>query len=388
MKAIKNVANWFLALFCLEAILPIYINSQINSAIFWLIILSSLYCALLVNAKYYESLYFGKFNWLILMFVIYGIVYYLFGPSYLSPATGLPLNKLSYTTAILKSLLPVYTFYYLTRRGLLTSKMISKWIPIFLVVGIIFYNDEMQRARVRLFMAEDVTNNAGYYMLSMLPLMLFWRKSNVLQYSGMLLVAILVIFSMKRGAIFVMVFMLLFYFYKTMKSRNKKISPSIVLSSSTFMFGMYYFITEYMMDNEYFVYRINDTLQGNSSSRFDLYSAFWTHIVNCDILNLLFGSGANYTLNVSYNYAHNDWLEIGVNQGLVGVIVFAAYWFGLLKKYKHNCLISPYDIMLGMVIINVLSRTVFSMSYSDTTFFSNIGLGYCLAHNDMNSHNS
>ena len=339
----------------------------------------------MVNARYYDRVYFGKLNWLVGMFVIYGIIYYLYGPSYLSPATGLPLNKLSYTTTILKSMLPMYTFYYLTRRGVLTSEVLARWIPIFFVVGVIVYNDEMQRAIVVHFTAENVTNNAGYYMLSMLPLMLFWRKSAILLYVGMLIVSIFVIFSMKRGALLVLVLMLLYYFYKTMKSGNKKFSPSVVLPSSLLIFGIYYFVTEYMLDNAYFVNRIDQTLQGNSSSRNDLYNDFLIHIVNCDLFNMLFGSGANYTLQVSYNYAHNDWLEIAVNQGLLGVMIFAAYWLGLSKKFRYNRLDTPYDVLLGIVIINVFARTVFSMSYSDTTFFSNICLGYCLARNDMNT---
>ena len=386
MKAIKNSANWFLVLFCLEAILPIYTDSPINSIIFWLIIFSSLYFAFVVNARYCDSVYFKKLNWLVGMFAIYGIIYYVYGPTYISPATGLPLNKLSYTTAIFKSMMAVYTFYYLSHKRLLTQEVLAMWIPVFIIVGIIIYYDEMQKALLRHVMSENVTNNAGYYIMSLLPLFLFWRKP-LWKYFGMFLVAILVIFAMKRGAVVIMVFMLMYYFYKVMSAKNKKVSLSIVFPSLIFLLGLYYFISKYMMDNAYFMSRIEETLEGDSSSRDDLYNDFWMHILNTNFFNQLFGGGANYTLHVSYNYAHNDWLEIGVNQGILGVLFFAAYWVGLFKRYKKNSLEFPFNVMFGMVLISLFVKTLFSMSYSDTTFFSNICLGYCLARNDIKNNN-
>ncbi|MBQ0030424.1 MAG: O-antigen ligase family protein [Bacteroidales bacterium] len=385
MKTIANISNWYIALLCLEAVLHYFINTPINSLVFWTVIFSSIYFAIKVNLELFDTVFFKYLNYLILLFVIYGIVYYLFGPVYIEPASGFPLNKLSYTTMILKSLLPVYTFYYLSYKQILTSDMVAKWIPIFIVVGIIVFSEEMQSATLRHRMSNDVTNNAGYYIMTLFPLFLFWQKSPIMKYTGMMVIILLVISSMKRGAILTMTLMLIYYFYETMKSKDNNNNLSIIIPPLILILGIYFYLTEYMMDNSYFMSRINDTMEGNSSSRDDLYSKFWLHILNTDFLSQLFGGGANYTLHVSYNYAHNDWLEIGVNQGLIGVLCFAAYWKGLYKKFADNVLDTTFNAMFGMVIICIFAKTFFSMSYSNTTFFSNLCLGYCLAKNDLNT---
>lgn len=284
---------------------------------------------------------------------------------------------------IFKSLLPVYSFYFFSKKGFLTPQLIVRWIPVFFIIGAVVFNSEMQRALTRHFMSDDVTNNAGYYMVSMLPLFLFYKKNIVFQYVGMLLVAILVIFSMKRGAILLLSLMLSYFIYKTIKDSKSKMRLWFILFAMVIICAIYFFVVNYMMNNLYFMSRIEDTLAGDSSSRDDLYSVFIKHILNADLLPLLFGSGANYTLHLSYNYAHNDWLEIGVNQGLIGVLIFIRYWYAMFKKYNRTSVESAYHVMFGMVFICLFVKTLFSMSYSDTTFYTNICLGYCLAKDNI-----
>ncbi len=119
-----------------------------------------------------------------------------------------------------------------------------------------------------------------------------------------------------------------------------------------------------MSSSDYMMERIEDTLAGNSSSRDGLYSFFWKYFTedSC-FIHYLLGRGANGTLDIYYNYAHNDWLEIAVNQGLLGIFVYAFYWFGFLKTWKRakismRRLSSPYnlDILCQDYIFNVLWR--------------------------------
>ena len=383
MNVIKNSALWYIIFWCLETLLPIFIDNPINSVIFWSLMLSSLYLAYRVNMLYTDKVFFNKLNLLVLLFVVYGVLYYLFGPVYIEPASGYPLNKLSYTTAVLKSLLPIYAFYYFTRKHKLKAKIVAWLLPLFLIIAAIFYNDQMQKAMLRHLMSEDVTNNAGYYVMSLLPVTLFWFKKPILQYSAMMFIGILLIFAMKRGAILIGGLMTAFYFYHTFKDIGSKYRYYLIFFGLFLLLGLYYFISHYMMDNLYFLSRIEDTLEGDSSSRDDLYNEFWKHIINTNIVQQLLGGGANYTLHVSYNYAHNDWLEIGVNQGLLGVGIFATFWLGLYKRFKCNTLIVNYNVMLGMALIGIFVKTLFSMSYSDMTFFTTLCIGYCLAVNDM-----
>lgn len=110
------------------------------------------------------------------MFVVYGILYYLYGPIYISPASGERMHKLSYTTTILKSLSPLFPIYYYSKRGKITSEFIQIWIIPLFVVAVIFYFDQMQAAMLRHLMDDSVTNNGGYYIASLIPLLCSFHK--------------------------------------------------------------------------------------------------------------------------------------------------------------------------------------------------------------------
>ena len=125
--------------------------------------------------------------------------------------------------------------------------------------------------------------------------------------------------------------------------------------------------------------RIEDTLSGNSSGRDNLYTFFWNYFTeNADFTHYLLGRGANGTLEIYYNYAHNDWLEIAVNQGLLGIIIYAFYWFCFYKTWKHAKNIDSKTILVLTALI-FFAKTLFSMSYADMSYVSTSVLGYALA---------
>ena len=72
-----------------------------------------------------------------------------------------------------------------------------------------------------------------------------------------------------------------------------------------------YFVIDMMSSNDYFLQRIKATKEGDSSGRDSIYSFFWTYFTErADFVHYLFGRGANGTLEIYYNYAHNDWLRL------------------------------------------------------------------------------
>ena len=125
--------------------------------------------------------------------------------------------------------------------------------------------------------------------------------------------------------------------------------------------------------------RIQDTLDGNSSGRDRIYTYFWNYFVyESNVLNFLFGRGANGTLELLNQYAHNDWLELAVNQGLLGVVFYFIYWKYFYKTWKHTTNIDA-KVILAMVVLINFPKSMFSMSYYDMTYVSTSVLGYALA---------
>ena len=80
----------------------------------------------------------------------------------------------------------------------------------------------------------------------------------------------------------------------------------------------------------------------------------------------------------SYNYAHNDWLEIAVNQGLLGLIIYAFYWLVFYKTWK-NAINSDAKTIFVLTILMLFAKSIFSMSYGAMTYVSASILGYALA---------
>ena len=159
-----------------------------------------------------------------------------------------------------------------------------------------------------------------------------------------------------------------------------------ILLSLGICVGAVFFFIHQMTTSDYMMERIEETIAGNSSGRDKLYSFFWNYFTeNANFLQYLFGRGANGTLEIYYNYAHNDWLEIAVNQGLIGIVVYAFYWLGFYKTWKRATNIDAKTI-LALTFFIFFAKTMFSMSYADMTYVSTSILGYALA--TLNNPNS
>ena len=56
------------------------------------------------------------------------------------------------------------------------------------------------------------------------------------------------------------------------------------------------------------------------------------HGTQANVFQIVFGSGSDGTLRLIGAYAHNDWLEILFNQGIVGIIMYVIYWISFLSN--------------------------------------------------------
>ena len=144
-----------------------------------------------------------------------------------------------------------------------------------------------------------------------------------------------------------------------------------------------------MENSAEFRYRISQTFEGDSSGRDALYNTFLNHFLQeQNPFRFLFGYGANGTILLGGNYAHNDWLEIITNQGILGFVIHLVYWVTLIvfwKKIKRN----PQAFMaIGLFIIVYLFSSFFSMSYNCVTRCAAMILGYYLATYEMVPDNS
>ena len=99
------------------------------------------------------------------------------------------------------------------------------------------------------------------------------------------------------------------------------------------------------------------------------------------IFKLIFGYGFASSLNLSGtgNFAHNDWLELLSNFGLLGVVLYASLFYTTVK-YMLN---KNFDIDKQLLIMTVMSiwffTTLVSMSYTSSSgYIQSIILAYLI----------
>lgn len=347
-------------------------------------LLVSTSCAVKVIQWKNKPVFFKGFNVLMLMFTIYGLTLVLIGPSTLYyPISGMSMKSYSYIKSIYLSLLPIYPFYYYSRLGYLTAERLRIWGVVFLASVTLSYF-RMQRDALTALLeegsnADETTNNMSYLFLSCLPLLVLYRKKPLIQFTALAFVLAFIVMGMKRGAIAIGLVSSIYFMSQAIRNSTGKTRFSFLILSVGICIGAVFFFIHEMSSSDYMMKRIEDTIEGDTSGRDSLYSFFWTYFTkNDNFLHYLIGRGANGTLEIYDNYAHNDWLEIAVNQGLLGIFVYAFYWFGFYKTWRNASNIEAKSILTLMALI-FFAQTMFSMSYSDMSYVSTSILGYALA---------
>ena len=102
---------------------------------------------------------------------------------------------------------------------------------------------------------------------------------------------------------------------------------------------------------------------------------------HANLLAFLFGNGANATITIVGKNAHNDWLEILINQGLVGGLLFAYFWYVFFRTCKiayNRGKTDEIGLSLTIIFIICFTKTFFSMSITDMNIYMTSVLGYCL----------
>ena len=121
-------------------------------------------------------------------------------------------------------------------------------------------------------------------------------------------------------------------------------------------------------------------MEGDTSGRDVIQGFFIDYYLNeASTTEQVIGGGANRTLELFNMYAHNDWIELAINQGLIGMFLYLVFWIAFARVlFKRD--IPPIErTALIMLFFIYFMKTLFSMSYSDYTLYSSMVLGYCLA---------
>lgn len=381
-----NRCDWFLIIWALYYLQGIAYpeGGMISIGLLAVNLLVSMVCAVRVMRMPEKPVYFKGLNMLIGVFTIYGLAYIAFNPlSIYYPQPGISVKTYNYLKSIYLSMLPIYPFYYYTQKGYLSADRLRLWGGIFFISIVLSYFSAQQKALDKLIelgsSAVETTNNAGYLFLSFIPLLVVYRNKPLLQFSFLALVMSFIVMGMKRGAIAIGAIVFVNFLFQEIKYSKRGKKAFLIFLSFALCLSIVYFFIYQVQNDDYMMQRIEQTLERDSSGRDNLYSHFLNYFIHdASFIHFLLGRGANGTLEIYYNYAHNDWLELAVGQGMLGVTVYIVYWWNLHKTIIASTNRSA-KMILTMIMIIFLAKTLISMSYDDMTYVCTSAFGYALA---------
>ncbi len=319
---------------------------------------------------------------LVAMFTIYGIILIL-NPTTYKTISGETVSKYKYLLHIWSSLLPIYPFFVFTRQGKLNATSLKRWVLFFFVSVTLQYYQHYQQQLSEAMLAgsnrEEFTNNFGYEFLAMIPLLAFYGKRKIIQYIGLSYTMIFILMSMKRGAILVSVICIIWFLLVSFKHSRSVQKIRVVVFGIIVIIAGYYVIQYLLESSDFFNQRLELTMEGDSSGRDVIYATLVNHYLNeTNPLLFLFGNGAYTPLSILGQSAHNDWLELALNQGVFGMLVYLLYWMGFYKSTKKSRYDEELFLAMSLLLISNFIRSFFSMSYGDMSIYATMCLGYCM----------
>lgn len=389
MKIRANECVMYTLLWCVYYMQGILypVGSIISQGLLMIILTLSLYYAYVDFSKYTLPSFLKVTTLFVVFFLVYGLFSFLDpDPIYKNFVLEEKVSVFTHIKMVLMSILPLYPYYYFTRKGLLNPQNLHYYFLCFIIVFTLTFirnqNELMQVAISLRSNQEEFTNNIAYDLLQLMPLLVLLRHKPRFQFFSVIYIMVFLIIGMKRGALLIGVICFLFFFYNYLKysSKTSRVRALILLAFAfaiLISFGVSFFET-----SEYFQNRLEDTIAGDSSGRDVKYSMLLQHLKDrSSISAILWGDGINETIKISGNYAHNDWLELGVNMGLLGIVLYVMYYLVLLFEIKKNKRQNHHIIStsLAMCFIIMFLSSIFSMSYYSMTVALTLTLGYSMA---------
>lgn len=335
-------------------------------------------CFRYVFLKTYRPRILNATALLIFMYIIYGIIYIIVGNNIITNHEFPTINRYWYLQSSLNSLLPLFVFYDFTHRGLLNENRIKKYMFVFLMIfTLLFIRNSIVLATASV--ADDNVNNVAYMFVTLVPFLFYQSKKPLLQYAIIVFLSFVIILGMKRGAILIYLFSLIYFLITSNKDSSSKLTLTNIFLTLIFVFVVSFFVKYRLETSDTFTLRIEQTTEGMTSGRSDIFASVWHEVSNeTNFHTLLLGRGANSTIAVAGNYAHNDWLEIACNNGILGVMIFCIFFislFRLLPIVKRK-LPRYYSKSLILVIIFMVMKPMFSMLIQNMELSVTLLLGY------------
>lgn len=307
------------------------------------------------------------------------LVSYILSPKVLNSSWRGTIKTFEFFREFCGAILPAFASYYLIRSNKLSVELLRIFFYVMFVASIIaFFHDTV--AQMMEENKTEITSNYAYrfvYLMPFVPYIKGYLKVFVLW----IIAFAICLLSAKRGTIITLTLeMMLFYWWQLKDSRHKGIfliGIVVVLAVASD------YLYQYYLNDPYFHARVEATLQGKTSGRDILITKILSSFNDLGLIRMIVGCGFASTVTAAGNYAHNDWVEMLYDFGLIGIFVYAVFYISIILTIRK----SKREIrqILALLLIAFLLPSFFSMVFfSESTSIGLFFLGCALAMNDKN----
>lgn len=379
MRKIFRQENLYSIIWCLYYMQGILYpeGSMISQGLLASFLLMSIYYFIKVLQFKYVHKVIKAMQYLAFMFGVYGLLRLsanTIGWQHVNDAT-------TYFKEYEISILPVFAYYYFAKVGKINSGWFYNMSFVFLMTAIASFYYQQAQAMLK-GDRDEVTNNAGYFVVSLLPLVVFLKEKALYQYLFLFLIFFFVVSGMKRGAIIVAVIGCAYFVWEGFKNAKGKRKLLYILLGVIVVVGGIMYFQHQLATSDYMQLRLQKTMDGDMSNREDMYPRYIDFFFNNASLDeFLLGYGADGTLRNMGEFAHHDWIETMMNQGMLGIFLLLNYWCAIIvsayRSFSMRC--ANITIIIIIFLITYLFKSMISMSINGMTIFSTSALAYALA---------
>lgn len=297
---------------------------------------------------------------LFVLFWVTNLIYWLFSPKIVFGIEGIFKTFGDFKNITLVTL-SYFPFVYFQRKHIINENYLRHFFILYLIAAIVAFI--LKRDATYSEYGINLTNNAAYYFVVLLPFLgAFWRKKRFWIY--FLIIIVFLLLSAKRGAIFCGVVTYIVYF--VLSSKEKRCNILYRITSVLLVSAIMAVLVNYLYSSSDLLQdRFAATLDGDSSGRDLIYAELWNTFLQSSIIHQIFGNGMTQTVNITGGYAHNDWLELLINEGLFGAAIYAALFVSCMYYYIRNRILMDFSTryILVTALLCFFLRSVFSMGY-------------------------
>ncbi len=287
-------------------------------------------------------------------------------------------------------LLPIFALY-IAYKFFVNIKEVEKVLFLFFLYAIFlgYYYVTFSMQKLLLLTSEDTINSSVYFLLYLLPI-LACTKHKYLKYPTIAVIGFFVVMSAKRGSFVAFILGLAVYIIVGSALANKMKFIHILLAVSLLV-CLTLGITYLQEDESLFLFsRMEGVGVTSYGSRGDLYPVVIKMILSSDLFSMLIGHGYNSVIldsNTGFS-AHNDFLEIWYDFGLLGLALYLALWYHIVKVgvsmvRNKSVYAAPYFMMLTILFVTSMVSQIYLYNQYLLMFSVSLGLIWGLYRRDQ-----